>query len=212
MVEDAIRDCMPETYLVQAEIASLSEKGGHLYLDLVEKADRSLLSARMRATCWQARQAMLRAYFQQETGMPLQAGLQILIEVEVQYHPVYGLSLNILNIDPRYTLGDLARQRQETIRQLTEEGVMDMQRALSLPTLVRRLAVISASEAAGYGDFCHQLEESPYRFSTTLFAATMQGERAEQSIIAALESIYRQVEDFDAVVIIRGGGATTDLS
>ena len=212
MVEEAIQECMPTTYMVQAEIASLSEKGGHLYMDLVEKAERGLLSARMRATCWQSRQVMLRAYFQQETGMPLQPGLQILIEVEVQYHPVYGLSLNILNIDPRYTLGDLARQRQETIRQLTEEGVMDMQRQLSLPTLVRRLAVISASEAAGYGDFCHQLDESPYGFHTTLFAATMQGERAEQSIIAALESIYQQIEDFDAVVIIRGGGATTDLS
>lgn len=168
MVEEAIQECMPTTYMVQAEIASLSEKGGHLYMDLVEKADRGLMSARMRATCWQSRQAMLRAYFQQETGMSLQPGLQILIEVEVQYHPVYGLSLNILNIDPRYTLGDLARQRQETIRQLTEEGVMDMQRALSLPTLVRRLAVISASEAAGYGDFYHQLDESPYGFHTTL--------------------------------------------
>lgn len=212
MVEEAIQECMPTTYMVQAEIASLSEKGGHLYMDLVEKADRGLMSARMRATCWQSRQAMLRAYFQQETGMSLQPGLQILIEVEVQYHPVYGLSLNILNIDPRYTLGDLARQRQETIRQLTEEGVMDMQRQLILPTLVRRLAVISASEAAGYGDFCHQLDESPYGFHTTLFAATMQGERAEQSIIAALESIYQQIEDFDAVVIIRGGGASTDLS
>ena len=166
-------ECLPETYPVQAEIASLSEKGGHLYLDLVEKADRGLMAARMRATCWQQRWGMLRAYFEQETGMPLRAGMQVLVEVEVQYHAVYGLSLSIVNIDPRYTLGDLARQRQETIRRLTEEGVLDMQSALSLPTLVRRLAVISASEAAGYGDFCHQLSDSPYRFSTELFPATM---------------------------------------
>ena len=212
LIEDALMECLPETYPVQAEIASLSEKGGHLYLDLVEKADRGLMAARMRATCWQQRWGMLRAYFEQETGMPLRAGMQVLVEVEVQYHAVYGLSLSIVNIDPRYTLGDLARQRQETIRRLTEEGVLDMQSALSLPTLVRRLAVISASEAAGYGDFCHQLSDSPYRFSTELFPATMQGEHAEQSILSALDAIYGRVEDFDAVVIIRGGGATTDLS
>ncbi|MBQ2608216.1 MAG: exodeoxyribonuclease VII large subunit [Paludibacteraceae bacterium] len=212
LVEEAIMECMPETYLVQAEIASLSEKGGHLYLDLVEKADRGLMAARMRATCWQSRWAMLRAYFEQETGMRLQAGMQVLVEVEVQYHAVYGLSLSIINIDPRYTLGDLARQRQETIRQLTDDGVMDMQRAMPLPTLVRRVAVISSGEAAGYGDFAHQLADSPYRFTTSLFPATMQGERAEQSILAALDAVYAQLEDFDALVIIRGGGATTDLS
>lgn len=212
LIEDSLRECLPETYLVQAEIASLSEKGGHLYVDLVEKAGRGLIAARMRATCWQSRWAMLRAYFLQETGMQLQTGMQVLVEVEVQFHAVYGLSLNILNIDPRYTLGDLARQRQETIRRLTEDGIMDLQRSFPLPTLVRRLAVISASEAAGYGDFVHQLSDSPYRFSTSLFPATMQGEHAEQSILSALDAVFAQVEDFDAVVIIRGGGATTDLS
>ena len=212
LIEETIIDGMPETYLVRAEIASLNERSGHLYFDLVEKADRGIMAARLRATCWQQRQRMLQAYFRQETGTPLQPGLQILVEVEVQFHAVYGLSLNIINIDPRYTVGDLARQRQETIRRLTEDGVLDMQQSLVLPTLVRRLAVISASEAAGYGDFCHQLADSPYRFSTSLFPATMQGERAEQSIISALETIFAQVEDFDAVVIIRGGGATTDLS
>ena len=138
--------------------------------------------------------------------------MQVLVEVEVNYHTVYGLSLNIVNIDPQYTLGDMARQRQETIRRLQEEGIMDMQKELLLPTLTRRIAVVSAESAAGYGDFCDQLYASPYPFTTQLFAATMQGDNAERSIIAALGAIATQEEDFDAVVIIRGGGATTDLS
>lgn len=200
-----------ETYWVRAEIASVSEKGGHCYLDLVEKAETGLLAAKLRATCWANVYAMLRPYFEQETGSRLQPGMQILVEVEINFHSVYGLSANIINIDPKYTVGDLARQRQETIALLLKEGVMDLNKALTLPSIVRRLAVISAESAAGYGDFCHQLQAN-FRFETILFPAIMQGEHAAKSIIAALDAIAAQEEEFDAVVIIRGGGATTDLS
>jgi len=215
LIETTIENALPATYWVTAEIASLSEKGGHLYLDLVEKGDRGLMVARQRATCWQNRQQLIQTYFLQETGTRLQAGLQVLLEVEIRFHAVYGLSLNIINIDPRFTVGDLSRQRQETILRLEKDGVLDMQQALPLPTLLRSLAVISAPAAAGYEDFCRQLNESSYRFSITLFPAIMQGDSAEQSIINALQAVYDQTEAgtvFDAVIIIRGGGATTDLS
>ena len=211
-ISDALDRSFPETYWVRCEIASLSEKNGHLYMDLVEKGQRGLFVARQRATCWNGRQQMLRAYFEQETGNRLQVGMQVLLEVDVRFHAVYGLSLDVQNIDPQYTLGDLARQRQETIARLQEEGIFDMQRMLSLPTLTRRLAVVSAGDAAGYGDFVHQLEESAYRFSPTLFPAAMQGDRAAQSIVSALDAIAAVEEEFDAVVIIRGGGASSDLT
>ena len=211
-ISDALDRSFPETYWVRCEIASLSEKSGHLYMDLVEKGQRGLFVARQRATCWNGRQQMLRAYFEQETGNRLQVGMQVLLEVEVRFHAVYGLSLDVQNIDPQYTLGDLARQRQETIARLQEESIFDMQRMLSLPTLTRRLAVVSAGDAAGYGDFVHQLEESAYRFSPTLFPAAMQGDRAAQSIVSTLDTIAAVEEEFDAVVIIRGGGASSDLT
>lgn len=200
-----------ETYWVQAEIASVSVRGGHCYLELVEKSLRGI-EAKMRATIWANVYTLLRPYFHEETGMDLQAGMQVLVETTVEFHAVYGLSLNISNIDPTYTIGDLAKQRQATIAELIAEGVMDMNKSLSLPTIVRRIAVISSEMAAGYGDFLHQLEEGGYLFMTALFPAIMQGENAAKSIIAALETIATQEEDWDAVVIIRGGGATTDLT
>lgn len=176
-----------------------------MYLDLIEGK-----SAKMRATCWSGTKEMLIAYFESETGQSLQPGMSVLVEVEIQYHAVYGLSLSIIGIDPNYTLGDLARQRQQTITQLQKDGLLDAQQLLPLPTLIRRIAVISSPKAAGYEDFKHQLETSPYAFSLTLFRATMQGEGAAPSIIAALDEI--DSTSFDAVVIIRGGGATADLS
>jgi len=230
-IEDALTGCLQPTYWVQAEISSLSEKGGHMYLELVESSasapkqlfGRSDLSAKMRATCWSGTQEMLMAYFEAETGQRLQPGMRILVEAEVQFHAVYGLSLSIVNIDPRFTVGELARKRRQTIAQLEADGLMDAQQLIPLPTLIRRLAVISSPNAAGYEDFRHQLEQSGYRFETQLFPAIMQGEGAERSILAALEDIDHannpslQGGDgvgfpFDAVVIIRGGGATTDLS
>ncbi len=211
-IGQALEEILEGSYWVSAEIASMSERGGHLYLDLVEKGKRETIIAKLRATCWSGRQQMLQAYFEQETGSRLQAGMQVLLEVEVNYHSVYGVSLNIVGIDPSYTLGDMARQRQKTIQQLHEEGVFDMQRSLVLPTLTMRLAVISSATAAGYGDFCAQLAASGYRFEPTLFGAIMQGDNAEQSILNALEKIAEHESEYDAVVLIRGGGATTDLS
>jgi len=204
-------DSLAPSYWVKAEISSLSIKGGHMYLELVEsqksKVERGI-TAKMRATCWSGTQEMLSAYFESETGQTLQPGMAVLVETEVQYHPVYGLSLSITNIDPSYTLGDIARQRQQTINQLQKDGLLDAQQLLPLPTLIRRIAVISSPNAAGYEDFKHQLEHSTFNFQLSTFFATMQGEGAAKSIIAALE----EIEGFDVVVIIRGGGATTDLS
>ena len=210
IVEDVIT-METETYWVQAEIASISVRGGHCYLDLVEKSVGGIV-AKMRATIWANVYALLRPYFHEETGSDLQVGMQVLVEATVDFHAVYGLSLNITNIDPTYTIGDLAKQRQETIAKLLAEGIMDMNKSLALPTIVRRIAVISSESAAGYGDFRHQLEDGGYRFETTLFPAIMQGEHAPKSIIAALDTIANQGEEWDAVVIIRGGGATTDLT
>ncbi len=150
-----------DTYWVRAEIASLSRRNGHGYFDLVEKGKDGLFVAKMRGNCWANMFAVLSAYFEQETGTPLQTGMQVLLEVEITWHEVYGLSFNIVGIDPQYTLGDLARQRQETIRQLQKEGILDMQQSLTLPTVVRRIAVISSDTAAGYEDFIHQLSTLP---------------------------------------------------
>ena len=198
LIGEALDDSLASSYWVKAEISNLSEKGGHLYLELVDGK-----TAKMRAE-------MLMAYFESETGQRLQPGMAVLVEAEVQYHPVYGLSLSIVGIDPSYTLGDIARQRQQTIAQLKADGLLDAQQLLPLPTLIRRIAVISSPNAAGYEDFKHQLEHSNYPFLLQLFPAIMQGEAAEKSILAALDEITNH--RYDAVAIIRGGGATTDLS
>lgn len=224
LIGEALDDSLAPSYWVKAEISSLSERGGHLYLDLIDSPPSGGrgASAKMRATCWAGNKEILMAYFESETGQPLQAGMSVLVEAEIQYHAVYGLSLSIVGIDPSYTLGDIARQRQQTIAQLKADELLDAQQLLPLPTLIRRIAVISSPQAAGYEDFKHQLDASPYRFETTLFGATMQGETAARSILAALEEISNtslpSMEGsglglpYDAVVIIRGGGATTDLS
>ncbi|MBR7155156.1 MAG: exodeoxyribonuclease VII large subunit [Paludibacteraceae bacterium] len=215
-IGEALESQLASSYWVKAEISSLSERGGHLYLELVEGK-----AAKMRATCWAGTKEMLMAYFESETGQALQAGMAVLVEAEVQYHPVYGLSLSIVGIDPGYTLGDIVQQRQQTIKQLEADGLLDAQQLLPLPTLIRRIAVISSPNAAGYEDFKHQLDNSGYHFETRLFGAVMQGEGAEKSILAALEEIesslpFREEAEvgspFDCVAIIRGGGATTDLS
>ena len=212
LIGEALDGGLASTYWVRAEISSLSEKGGHMYLELVEGKD-----AKMRATCWAETKEMLMAYFESETGQKLQVGMAILVEAEIQWHAVYGLSLSIVGIDPSFTLGDIARQRQQTIAQLQADGLLDAQQLLTLPTLIRRIAVISSPQAAGYEDFKHQLDNSGYRFETQLFGATMQGEGAEKSIIAALEEISNVQStmsnvQYDCAAIIRGGGSTTDLS
>ena len=211
-IQEVVENDLLERYWVRAEIASLSARG-HCYMELVEKADDNMLAAKVRATCWSNVYSLLSAYFIQETGQALRVGMQVLVEVSVAFHPVYGLSLNVWNIDPTYTQGDLAKQRQATIRRLTEDGVMELQQRLELPTLIRKVAVISAADAAGYGDFCDQLQNNRFgvKFEVELFAAVMQGDHAPKSIIKALNEIVSEEEKWDIVVIIRGGGATTDL-
>ena len=157
---------------------------------------------------------LVRPYFERTTGQQLHAGMKVLLKVYAQFHEAYGFSWIVTDIDPTYTLGDMARKRQEIIRQLKAEGVFDLQRELRLPLFCQRIAVISSETAAGYGDFCNQLADNPYgfRFEVTLFPAIMQGEDVEQSVINALESIYNGLPAYDCVVIIRGGGATSDMS
>lgn len=211
-IDEALSMELNDTYWVRAEIASLTERG-HCYMELVEKAKNNAIAAKLRATCWQHVYHLLSAYFANETGQTLAVGMQVLLQVEVSFHAVYGLSLNVVGIDPTFTLGDLARQRQLTIQRLQEDGVMDLQRSLPLPLLPRRVAVISAADAAGYGDFCHQLQSNSggFCFHTQLFPAVMQGEQSPASIIAALQQIADTADLYDLVVIVRGGGATTDL-
>lgn len=212
-IQDVLENDFPDQYWVRAEIASMSVRG-HCYMELVEKADNGILAAKVRATCWNNVYNLLSAYFVQETGESLHVGLQVMLEVSVEFHAVYGLSLNIWNIDPTYTIGDLAKQRQATINQLKQDGVMELQKAFELPSLVRRVAVVSSSEAAGYGDFCDQLKNNRFGFGfhVQLYSAIMQGDMAARSIVQALNTIAEQEEEWDVVVIIRGGGASTDLS
>jgi exodeoxyribonuclease VII large subunit len=191
-------------------------------MELIEKDERTNTPiARASAKCWRQTWQMAKPYFERTTGQQLRAGMKVLLKVYAQFHEAYGFSWIVSDIDPTYTLGDMARKRQEIIRQLKEEGVFDLQRELRIPTFAKRIAVISAQNAAGYGDFCRQLEDNDYgfRFEVTLFPAIMQGEQVESSIIAALNAIYEAtVPDgepsgpYDCVVIIRGGGATADLS
>ena len=212
-IQEMVENDLPDRYWVCAEIASMSVRG-HCYMELVEKAENGILAAKVRATCWNNVYNLLSAYFVQETGQSLHVGLQVMLEVSVEFHAVYGLSLNVWNIDPTYTLGDLAKQRQATIQQLTEDGVMDLQKALQIPSLPRRVAVISSADAAGYGDFCDQLKHNRFgfKFHVQLYPAVVQGDTAARSVVQALNSIAALEEEWDVVVIIRGGGASTDMS
>lgn len=212
VITEVLEDRLEATYWVRAEIASLSVRG-HCYMELVEKSANHQIAAKVRATCWQHTYNLLSPYFEAETGQALATGMQVMMEVEVNFHAVYGMSLNIVGIDPSYTLGDLARQRQQTIKRLQEDGVMEMQRSLTLPSLIRRIAVISSADAAGYGDFLHQLTNNSerYRFRIQLFPALMQGEQSPTSIIQALHAIAEDMDAYDIVAIVRGGGASTDL-
>jgi exodeoxyribonuclease VII large subunit len=196
-------------------LAECRERGGHCYLELIEKdADSNTPVAKASAKCWRQTWQMVLPYFERATGQTINAGMKVLLKVYAQFHEAYGFSWIVSDIDPTYTLGDMARKRQEIIRKLKEAGIFDLQRELCIPLFAQRIAVISAEGAAGYGDFCRQLEDNEYgfRFEVTLFPAIMQGEQVETSVVAALNSIYHHVRDFDVVVIIRGGGATSDLS
>ena len=214
-IGNSLQDSMPGTYLVKAEISGMQLRSGHCYMELVEKSKSGgLFEARMRAMCWANTYTMLSAYFKSVTGQQLQNGMQVLVEVEVTFHNVYGLALSIVNIDPKYTLGDIQQQREKTILQLHQDGVFEMNKLLPFPSVIKRIALISSSEAAGYQDFCHQLEHNQYNldFKIDLFIATMQGDRAANSICEALSKIADKAEYYDIVVITRGGGSTNDLS
>ena len=213
MVHDAIEMQLSDEYWVEAELSECRERSGHCYMELIEKDEQTNTPiARASAKCWRQTWQMVQPHFEHITGQPLHAGLKVLLRVYAQFHETFGFSWIVTDIDPTYTIGDMACRRQEIIRQLKEEGVFDLQRELQLPLFTQRIAVISAEGAAGYGDFCRQLEENEYgfKFQVTLFPAVMQGEQVEHSLIAALEKIYDY--QFDCVVIIRGGGATADLS
>ena len=215
LVREAIEETLPDEYWVEAELSECRENSGHCYMELIEKDEHSNTPvARASAKCWRQTWQMVKPYFERTTGQPLRAGMKVLVKVYAQFHEAYGFSWIISDIDPTYTLGDMARKRQEIIRQLKEEGIFDLQRELCIPTFAKRIAVISAQNAAGYGDFCRQLEDNDYsfRFEVTLFPAVMQGEQVEQSVINALNSIYERIHDYDVVCILRGGGATADLS
>lgn len=215
LVHEAVSNALSDEYWVEAELAECRERNGHCYMELVEKDERSNSPiAKASAKCWRQTWTLLHATFLRATGQPLRAGMKVLLRVYPQFHEAYGFSWIVSDIDPTYTIGDLARRRQEIIKTLKAQGVFDLQRELRLSPFAQRIAVISAESAAGYGDFCRQLLDNEYnlQFHTELFPAIMQGERVEQSVIQALNLINNRIDNFDAVVIIRGGGATSDMS
>lgn len=215
MVRATLECGMPDEYWVEAELAEARETRGHCYMELVQKDGQTNTPvAKASAKCWKQTWVVLAPYFERTTGQPLHAGMKVLLRVYPNFHEAYGFSWIVTDIDPTFTVGDMARRRMEIIAALKEQGIFDMNRQLQLPMFAQRIAVISSETAAGYGDFCNQLTDNSYgfKFRVTLFPAIMQGERVEQSVIAALEHIYDNVDDYDCVVIIRGGGATSDMS
>ena len=215
MVRDVVELGMPASYWVEAELSEVRERSGHCYMELVQKdLTGNSTVARASARCWRSTWASVRPGFEQVTGEHFRAGLKVLLQVHAQFHENFGFSWIVTDIDPAYTLGDMARRRQEIIRILKEEGVFDLNKELCLSLFASRIAVVSSESAAGYGDFCNQLDTNAYgfAFSVRLFPAVMQGERTEGSIISALDAINSEADDFDCVVIIRGGGAVSDLS
>ena len=216
LVRDVISMSLPDSYWVEAELSEAREGyGWHCYMELIEKDEHSNTPiAKAHASCWRTRWMLLKPQFERVTGQRIHAGMKVLLKVHAQFHENYGFSWIVDDIDPTYTMGDMARKRMEIIQTLKEEGVFDLQKELKLPMFCQRIAVISSATAAGYGDFCNQLADNGYglQFTTALFAATMQGEGVEQSVISALNRINEEWENWDCVVIIRGGGATSDLS
>ena len=216
LVRRSLEQCLPDEYWVQAELSDVrTNSTGHCYLEFIQKDPRSNnLIAKARGTIWANVYRLLKPYFEESTGQAFVSGIKVLVQVTVSFHELYGYSLTVQDIDPTYTLGDMARRRREILKQLEEEGVLTLNKELEMPVLPQRIAVVSSPTAAGYGDFCHQLKNNSrgFFFHTDLFPALMQGDRVEESVLSALDAILNRQEDFDAVVIIRGGGATSDLS
>lgn len=215
MVHELIEGEFTDTYWVTAELSDVKTHGKHCYMEFIEKsALTNDLIAKASGHIWANVWSRLRPIFENATGQPLSNGMQVMVNVEVTFSEKYGYSLNVVDIDPTYTLGDIAKRRKEIIDQLKSDGVFDLNKELPLPTVLNRIAVISSSSAAGYQDFCHQIENNSYGlgFKVQLFPAVMQGSNVESSVIDALDKIHSEKEKWDVVVIIRGGGATSDLS
>ena len=214
MVRSTLETRFTEPVWISAEVSELKlNRSGHCYLNLVEKGSSDgAPRAEARAVIWKSSYARLAPLFEQTTGASLAAGIRLLVCVVVTYHEVYGFSLQIIDIDPSYTLGEVERRRRETIERLRRDGVWDMNHELELARPTLRIAIVSSATAAGYRDFCREIARSPYAFRLTLFESLMQGDSAEQSIIDALDRIAAEERSFDVVAIIRGGGSTSDLA
>lgn len=214
-IREGIEEAVPPVVWITAEIGELKmHSSGHCYLEFVSYREKGhAVAAKARGTIWSSTFRLLKPYFETTAGVALVSGLNVLVKVQVSFSPIYGLSLNVLDIDPSFTVGELELKRQQTIARLKDEGCFDMNSSLQIPSLPRRIAIVSSPTAAGYRDFMKQLHgnEGGFRFHTELFAAQMQGEEAPGSIVAALENIASREEEFDAVAIIRGGGAAMDL-
>jgi len=217
VIKDTINVNLSEYYTIVAEVNQLNinRYSGHAYLQLVEKKENSdSVIANMKAIIWKNKLLMMQSYFRTITGSELSEDIKILTKVEVTFHEVYGMSLIIHDIDPTYTLGDIEKRRQEIIDQLTDDGIINMNKNIDFPLVPQRIAVISSATAAGLSDFLDHLTNNEYNYSINykLFEATMQGEKTEKSIISALDNIFEEVDNFDAIAIIRGGGSKLDLS
>ena len=216
MVRAAIEEQLPLKYWVTGELSEVRATSvGHCYIELVERDEATgEISAKARGTIWSRVYSLLRPYFLEQTGREFSVGLKVLLQVSVNFHEVYGFSLDVCDIEPAYTIGDMARQRMLIVQRLTDEGVINLNKELTFPLLPKRVAVISSASAAGYGDFCDQLNGNLYGFNfrVQLFPAPMQGSKVEEGIISALNAIACDLDSWDVVVIIRGGGATSDLS
>ena len=212
-IGETLKKGLETSYWIIAETGEMRvTQKGHCYLEMVEKEDEQI-RAKMRATIWSFTYRNLSVWFQRFTGKELQSGIKILFNATVQFHEVYGISLNIKDIDAQFTLGERAKKRNETVAKLVEDGVYDMNKELPLPTAPQHIAVISSPTAAGYGDFLNQLTDNNYhyKFHIRLFEALMQGDQAEASLIKATHQVFEQIDNFDLLVIIRGGGASLDL-
>jgi exodeoxyribonuclease VII large subunit len=216
MVRAAIEEQLPLRYWVTGELSEVRATSvGHCYIELIERDEATgEISAKARGTIWSRVYSLLRPYFLEQTGRDFSVGLKVLLQVSVNFHEVYGFSLDVCDIEPAYTIGDMARQRMLIVQRLTDEGVINLNKELPFPLLPKRVAVISSASAAGYGDFCDQLNGNLYgfNFKVALFQSPMQGSKVEEGIISALDAIARDADEWDVVVIIRGGGATSDLS
>lgn len=215
LIEQGLQKSLQPSYWVVAEISEIqANRNGHCYLELIEKPeDEQNPVAKMRAMIWANVYKLMDPYFESETGSHLAVGMKIMVLVSVTYHALYGLSLQITDINPVYTIGEDEQRRLKIIRQLEEEGIMELNKEVPLPTVIQRIAVISSPTAAGFQDFMNQLNYNQYgfKFQTTLFPAAMQGVEVEKSIVSQLDAIFQREQEFDAVVIIRGGGSRSDL-